>query len=69
MISLSYIKYLFYYNLKFKASTVNRFVIRPNQGCLKAGQSLDVQIVFHKDVLICAIKNRMFLIIKIKKFK
>ncbi len=36
--------------IKFKASTVNRFVIRPNQGCIKPGQSIDVQIVFHKDV-------------------
>jgi hypothetical protein len=31
---------------------MNRFVIRPNQGVIKPKDSLDIQIVFHKDVLI-----------------
>ena len=37
---------------QFKASSLNRFVIRPNSGVLKQGQTLDVQIVLHKDVFI-----------------
>ena len=47
------IVYKVYIILKqFKASSLNRFVIRPNSGVLKQGQTLDVQIVLHKDVFI-----------------
>jgi P pilus assembly chaperone PapD len=38
--------------IKFKASTVNKFIIRPNQSCLKAGQSQEVKIILHKDVIV-----------------
>ena len=41
---------VFIFFRQFKASAVNKFVIRPSSDILKPGQSVDVQIVLHKDV-------------------